>query len=93
MEYSSILEADSIPNIEGMPILSDRSRRADSADESLGFIKYTLAQIEIRRLTAIVSEIDKNDLKYPEGHAPDVYKPLKDLLDLLLPHLKFVGID
>lgn len=90
--YSDILTVDSIPGIEGLGI-QDPQRRPDSTDEAPGLIKYILAQIETRRQNAIVSEIDRNDLKYPEGHAPDVYKPLSDLIEVLLPHLHFIGID
>jgi len=90
--YSDILTVDSIPSFEGLGI-PDPHRRPDSTDEAPGFIKYILAQIETRRQNAIVSEIDSNNLKYPEGYAPDVYKPLKDMMEIPLPHLHFVGID
>lgn len=90
--YSDMLTLDSLPGFEGLPVL-DSLRRPDSTDEAPGFIKYTLAQIETRRQNAFVSEIDRNDLKYPEGYAPDIYKPLRDLIKLLLPHLHFEGID
>jgi len=91
-DYSSILASDSLPGFEGVHI-PDPSRRPDSADEAQGFIKYILAQIETRRQSAIVSQIDKNDLRYPSGYAPDVYKPLREMIEWLLPHLHFVGID
>jgi len=91
-DYSTILTSESIPDMEGLRI-SDPSRRPDSADEAPGFVKYILAQIETRRQNTIVSEIDKNDLKYPEGYAPDIYKPLKDMIELLIPHIHFMGID
>lgn len=91
-DYSSILTSESIPGIEGLHLI-DSSRRPDSTDEAPGFIKYVLAQIETRRQNVIVSEIDKNDLKYPDGYAPDVYKPLKGMIELLLPHIRFIGVD
>jgi len=91
-EYSAILTQDSIPGIEWMPI-QDANRRPDTTDETPGLIKYILGQIETKRQHAIVSEIDKNDLKYPEGTAPDVYKPIKEMLSILLPHLQFIGVD
>ncbi len=91
-EYASILTMDAIPGFEGLGV-PDPQRRPDSTDEAPGFIKYILAQIETRRQNAIVSDIDRNNLKYPQGYAPDVYKPLKDMIETLLPHLHFVGID
>jgi len=91
-DYSSILTSESIPGFEWLH-LPDPSRRPDSTDEAPGFIKYTLAQIETRRQNVIVSEIDENDLKYPDGYAADVYKPLKDMIESLLPHIRFTGID
>ncbi|MCX5997616.1 MAG: AAA family ATPase [Chloroflexi bacterium] len=91
-EYSSILTQDSIPGFEGIGI-PDQNRRPDSTDETPGFIKYILAQIETRRQNAIVSEIDRNSLKYPDGYAPDVYKPLREMFAILLPHLNFLHVD
>lgn len=90
--YADILTMDSIPGFEGIGI-QDPQRRPDSTDEAQGFIKYILAQIETKRQNSIVSEIDKNNLKYPEGYAPDIYKPLNDLLEILLPHLNFICVD
>jgi Fe-S cluster assembly ATPase SufC len=90
--YSSILTSESIPGFDWVR-LPDPSRRPDSTDEAPGFIKYALAQIETRRQNVIVSEIDENDLKYPDGYAADVYKPLKNLIESLLPQMRFTGID
>jgi hypothetical protein len=91
-EYSNILTLDSIPGLEGIRF-QDPQRSYDTTDEAPGTIKYILGQIETKRQNVIVSEIDRNDLKYPEGYAPDVYKPLKDMIAILLPHLRFRGID
>lgn len=91
-EYSTILSADTIPSFEGIGI-PDAQRRYNSTDEAPGFIKYILGQIEARRKNAIISEIDSRELKYPGGYAPDVYKPLKDMLTVLLPHLQFIRVD
>jgi len=91
-EYSNILTLDSLPGFQGIPI-QDPQRRYDTTDEAPGLIKYIIGQIETKRQRAIVSWIDKNDLKYPEGSAPDVYKPLREMLHILLPHLQFIGVD
>lgn len=90
--YSDILALDSIPGFEGIGV-QEPQRRPDSTDEAPGFIKYILAQIETRRQKAIVSKIDQHDLKYPKGYAPDIYKPLKNMIEALLPHLHFVQVD
>lgn len=92
IDISSILASDSIQSIQGIYI-PDGQRRPDTADEAQGFIKYVLSQLETRRQNAIVTEIDRNGLKYPEGYAPDVYKPLRDMMEDLLPHMRFVGVD
>lgn len=91
-EYYSMLTQDSIQGFDGISI-QDRNRRPDTTDEAPGVIKYILAQIETKRQNAIVSEIDRNDLKYPEGYAPDIYKPLREMLAILLPHLNFLRVD
>lgn len=91
-EYFNILTLDTIPGFEGQNI-QDPTRRPDTTDEAPGFVKYILAQIETKRLKAIGSIMDENNLKYPDGFAPDVYKSIKDMLIILLPHLHFIKID
>lgn len=90
--YSEGLATNKLSAVEGVNIL-DGSRVPESTDESMSFMKYTLTQIETRRQTAITNSIDNNELAYPSGSVPNVYRPLKDLTKNLLPHLEFSRID
>jgi hypothetical protein len=89
--YSEVLESTQLQGVEGIRLF-ETARVPDSADESMSLVKYTLAQVEARRSKAITTRVDRNNLVYPEGKVPDVYRPLKDLTKSLLPHLEFSKI-
>ena len=80
-----------LPGYEGINIHS-RSRSAWDFDETGSYLKYTLCQIELDRQTALTERFDK-DGKIAEGSMPDVWMPLKEMTENLLPHLHFDKID
>lgn len=77
--------------IEGLTI-TDRSRDAWGADEALNYLKHGLCQIEIKRKNAIATLFDREG-EIPKNAIPDLWEPLKELTNNLLPHLRFKGID
>lgn len=83
--YRDLLSSDSVGHVDGMS-LYNAPRTPDSLDEAHSLIKYTLAQIEIRRQSAIASLYDKG---VGNMQRVDVYRPLRNLVNTLLPHLQF----
>ncbi len=90
--FTDFLTSDQVSGIEGLRFWGE-SRAPDFVDEAQGTIKWVLSQIETRRRDAITTVVDKNKGQFPAGSVPDPYKPLRELIDYLLPHLAFVGIN
>ncbi|MFM9944159.1 MAG: AAA family ATPase, partial [Bacteroidia bacterium] len=92
IDMESILKQGSINNnIEGVRIF-DANRDAWDSDEALNYLKHGLCQLEIERKDSISAIYDR-DGKIDKGVLPDIWLPLKELTENLLPHLSFSSID
>jgi DNA polymerase III delta prime subunit len=56
-------------------------------------LQRSLHKFEISRRNILAKYYDENNGYIPKGMIPDVYSPLKQLLDFFMPHLRFVGVD
>ena len=56
------------------------------------YLKYALCQIELDRQAGVTERFDQ-DGKITEGSMPDVWKPLREMTENMLPHLHFHKID
>ncbi len=81
----------SLPNFEGINIHT-RARSAWDFDETSNYLKFALCQIELDRQAAVTERFDKHK-RIEKDSMPDVWKPLKEMTENLLPHLKFSKID
>ncbi len=79
-----------LPNHEGIKIHS-YSRSAWDYDETSNYLKYSLCQVELNRRDAFFERYEKHPGAM--GPMPDVWKPLRELTENLLPHLRFERID
>lgn len=88
-----LLAQDSLPGYEGIDIPSaSRTRTAWDFDESSSFLKHGLCQIELDRQTAVTQRLDA-DGEILKNTLPDIWLPLKEMTENLLPHLRFSKID
>lgn len=90
--FAEILSSINVPSIEGIPI-HDPQRGPGSADEAISLVKFSLNQLEIRRSSLVKTKYETGELKYPQGSSLEVYRPLKELTKVLLPHLEFSRVD
>ena len=87
----SVLEGDVLPGYEGIKDVS-RARTPWDQDDAASFLKYGLSQIELDRREAIAARYDQaSEIK--KDSLPDVWKPLREMAENLLPHLTFERID
>jgi hypothetical protein len=91
VRYRDFVTSDSGIGIEGLRFWGE-ARRPDSLDEAQGAVKYTLGRLEARREQAITTTFDLKG-SVDKSSVPDVYEPLKILVQALLPHLRFVRVD
>ena len=80
-----------LPNVDGVRIHS-QTRSAWDFDETSNYLKYALCQVELDRQSAITSRLDKYG-EIEKGDIPDIWEPLKEMTENLLPHLHFFKID
>lgn len=87
----SVLEGQNLPGYEGIANVTSERSPWDH-DDSANFLKYGLCQIELDRREAIAKRYDEKK-QILENSLPDVWKPLRDMAENLLPHLQFDKID
>ena len=91
IRMGSVLAGDELPGYEGIRNITTRRTPWDQ-DDAASFLKFGLCQIELDRREAIArryeqaGEIAKNSI-------PDVWQPLREMVENLLPHLTFEKID
>ena len=91
VRYRDIVASEQSMGIEGLNFYGG-PRLPDSLDEVQGVVKYTLGRLEAQREQAIASVFDSKG-SVDKTSVPDVYEPLKELVQALLPHLRFVRVD
>jgi AAA ATPase-like protein len=89
--FDEILTLEGVPGHEGIRTFSG-ARDPWDADDSSSYLKHSLCQVEIDRQQAIAARYDI-ELQIPPKSIPDIWKPLRELTNNLLPHLAFEKID
>ena len=87
----SVLEGDNLPGYEGIRNVST-ARTPWEQDDAASFLTYGLSQIELDRREAIAERYDQTN-EIGRDSLPDVWGPLREMADNLLPHLTFKKID
>jgi len=81
----------SLPGIEGLNF-GGRARDAWDHDAAGSYVKFAISQVAMDRRAALISRFDAaGELK--KGEIPDVWSPLEELTNSLLPHLHFAKVD
>lgn len=96
--YGALLESDNLPHFQyvvptGMQGMQGAHRDLGSADEAPAFVKTSLARLLDRQQSLVTATWQSNGGQVPLGAVPDLFKPFRVLIETLLPHLTFVGID
>jgi ABC-type hemin transport system ATPase subunit len=91
LSLEAFLASPNVPGMEGIRIF-DGNRDPWGYDESANYLKHTLCQVEVDRLQAIGSRADRDGQILP-GSLLDPWKPLRELVANLLPHMSFEKID
>lgn len=99
--YRQLSEMDSFPGfqqfvppgLQALSYLSGQMRSPDTADESYGFVKHSIAKLGFRRQERVTRAFDEHEGMIPPGTIPDIFEPLRKLTRYLLPHLQFEQID
>jgi hypothetical protein len=91
ISFSDLLSGTSVPGFDGIQLFGG-ARDPWGYDDSSNYLKHALCQIEVDRQQAITARVDRDGQIQP-GTLVDPWKPLRELVSNLLPHLEFVRID
>ena len=91
IHMGSVLAGDTLPGYEGIQNINT-ARTPWDQDDAASYLKFGLCQIELDRREAIASRYDEAR-EIPKNSVPDVWKPLREMAENLLPHLTFEEID
>lgn len=97
LSFRQLTEQESAPVFQFMPPSgyqqSGQPRSADSVDDAQGLVKFSIIKLELKRRDFIAKVFDASGGNVPPGIVPDIFGPLSRLVSVLLPHLRFVGVD
>lgn len=91
ISMQTVLEGDKLPGYEGIQDIV-RARTPWDHDDAASYLKYGLCQIELDRREAIAERYDQKS-EIPKDSLADVWAPLREMAENLLPHLNFEKID
>lgn len=97
-DYEQVLKAETLPGFQyvapgGFNFLSGMSRFGSNADDAQALVKTSIVRIANRAEAFIAAEFRRQGGQIPPNSVPDLLDPLRTLVDTLLPHLIFRGID
>lgn len=91
ISFEALLSGQNVPGFEGIQIFGG-SRDPWGYDDSANYLKHALCQIEVDRQAAITAKVDRDGGIVP-GTLADPWKPLRELIHNLMPHMSFDKID
>ena len=91
IRMGSVLSGDELPGYDGIRNITT-TRTPWDQDDAASFLKFGLCQIEFDRREAIAKQYERAG-EITKNSIPDVWKPLRQMVENLLPHLTFDQID
>lgn len=97
-DYEQVLKAENLPGFQyvapgGFNFLSGMSRFGSNADDAQALVKTSIVRIANRAENFIAQEYRRQGGQIAQGSVPDLLQPFASLIDTLLPHLEFHGVD
>lgn len=95
--YGDILKQDAMPSIQygsgSFNNFSGFRRIGSSADDAQAFVKASIVKIRNKKQRLVTQRYDDQGGQIAAGTVPDLLQPFQDLVQTLLPHLEWVGIN
>src|SRR5207244_1710720 len=91
ISLGAILARNDVPGFDGISLIAGE-RDPWNVDDAGNYLKHGLCQIEVDRKDAIAARYD-TEKEIRKDSLPDVWGPLRELTNNLLPHLEFSQID
>jgi len=97
LDFEDVLKLDSLPGFQ-VPLgnlhwLAGLSRIGSSADDAHALVKAAIIRIHNRVQTVVTKEFYRQGTQIAPGSVPDLMGPLETLIETLLPHLRWQGVE
>jgi ABC-type hemin transport system ATPase subunit len=97
MEFGDILKQDSMPGFQypigNLNILNGYRRVGSSGDDAQAYVKASIIRIRNKKQRLITRNYDTQGAQIKAGTVPDLFEPFRELVNTLLPHLEWVGVN
>ncbi len=97
MEFGDILMQESMPGFQypigNLNILNGYRRVGSSSDDAQAYVKASIIRIRNKKQRLITINYDAQGSQIKAGTVPDLFKPFRELVNTLLPHLEWVGVN
>lgn len=97
IEFGDILKQESMPGFQyatGMLSRLNGFRRAgSSSDDAQAYVKASIIRIGNKKQRLIARSYDVQGAQIKLGTVPDLFEPFRELVQTLLPHLDWVGVN
>lgn len=97
MEYGAILMQDSMPGfqypIANFQTFSGLARHGSGGDDAQAYVKASIIRLRNKQQQILRREWQTQGRKVAEGSVPDLFEPFGELVNTLLPHLEWLGVN
>jgi len=97
MDFSAILAQDAMPGfpypIANFQAFSGLSRQGSTGDDAQAYVKASIIRIRNKKQQLLNREWDAQGGQIAAGSVPDLFDPFRELVNTLLPHLGWVGVN
>jgi hypothetical protein len=95
--YRQLMETETAPGFQYVApqgyVQTGQPRTPDTTDDAQGLVKFSVVKMESKRQRLISKVFDESGGQIAPGTVADVFGPLRELIDVMLPHLDFIGVD
>ena len=96
--FRELLKKDMLPQFQyyvppGMQWIQGGSRETSSADDAQALVKASLVKLRDKQQKLVAAAWKEQGSRISEGTVPDLFEPFTRLIETLLPHLEWVGIN
>lgn len=96
--YADYLTMDQLPGWSygqppGLHFITQANRVVDQVDEAQSLVKTAIAKIALKERDFIAGQYQRQNRQIAHDSIPDIFRPLRQLTEFLLPHLVFHGVN
>jgi hypothetical protein len=97
-DFGDVLKQDNIPGFQygapgGLNFMSGLRRLGSNADDAQALVKAAIVRIANRSQTLVSQEFRRQGSQIAPDTVPDLFEPFRRLIERLLPHLSWQGVD